>query len=121
WIAAERLPLFRALWSEALLDPSIAAPAAHDGREWSAEEALIEIVRGRLEGHGPVTQAALRSPLGVESAQLGAALVALEAEGFAMRGRFTAQAGGEEWCERRLLARIHGYTIKRLRAEIEPV
>ena len=38
-----------------------------------------------------------------------------------MRGRFTPGAAAEEWCERRLLARIHGYTVKRLRAEIEPV
>src|SRR6185436_9217998 len=50
-----------------------------------------------------------------------AALVALESEGFAMRGRFTPGAATEEWCERRLLARIHHYTVKRLRAEIEPV
>src|SRR5262249_51292493 len=49
------------------------------------------------------------------------ALAALQVEGFAMRGRFTPGAVGEEWCERRLLARIHGYTVKRLRAEIEPV
>ena len=48
-------------------------------------------------------------------------LAALEVEGFAMRGRFTASAQSEEWCERRLLARIHQYTVKRLRAEIEPV
>ena len=38
-----------------------------------------------------------------------------------MRGRFTPGANDEEWCERRLLARIHRYTVKRLRAEIEPV
>src|SRR5260221_2111663 len=38
-----------------------------------------------------------------------------------MRGRSTPLAGAEEWCERRLLARIHSYTVKRLRAEIEPV
>ena len=53
--------------------------------------------------------------------QIAAALAALEAEGFAMRGRFTPGANDEEWCERRLLARIHRYTVKRLRAEIEPV
>ena len=41
--------------------------------------------------------------------------------GFALRGRFSDPAGSEEWCERRLLARIHHYTVKRLRAEIEPV
>jgi ATP-dependent Lhr-like helicase len=123
WIAAERLPLFRALWPNARLDPPIAAPAGHAERDWSPEEALIEIVRGRLEGQGPVRRSALAAPLGLEQDQdqVMAALIALEAEGFAMRGRFTAAAAEEEWCERRLLARIHGYTIKRLRAEIEPV
>ncbi|HZC98559.1 MAG TPA: ATP-dependent DNA helicase, partial [Bradyrhizobium sp.] len=50
-----------------------------------------------------------------------APLAKLEVEGFAMRGCFTANANSEEWCERRLLSRIHHYTIRRLRAEIEPV
>jgi ATP-dependent Lhr-like helicase len=121
WIAAERLPAFRALWPDAKLDPAITAPAEQSAREWSPEEALVEIVRGRLEGQGPVSEHALAAPLGVEASQVAAALIALEAEGFAMRGRFTPGANDEEWCERRLLARIHGYTIKRLRAEIEPV
>ena len=58
---------------------------------------------------------------GLEPTDIAAALVALQTEGFAMRGRFTPQAGADEWCERRLLARIHNYTVKRLRAEIEPV
>jgi ATP-dependent Lhr-like helicase len=48
-------------------------------------------------------------------------LAALQAEGFAMRGQFSPDASAEEWCERRLLSRIHHYTLKRLRAEIEPV
>ena len=52
---------------------------------------------------------------------MAAALTALQAEGFVMRGRFTPNAVEEEWCERRLLARINRYTVKRLRAEIEPV
>jgi ATP-dependent helicase Lhr and Lhr-like helicase len=121
WIAAERLPLFRALWPDAALDPAIAAPDGPSERGWSAEEALVEIVRGRLEGQGPVTEQALAAPLGVGQSEMAAALIALETEGFAMRGRFTPGANDEEWCERRLLARIHGYTIKRLRAEIEPV
>jgi ATP-dependent Lhr-like helicase len=48
-------------------------------------------------------------------------LAALEGEGVILRGRFTGNATGLEWCERRLLARIHRYTLNRLRAEIEPV
>ncbi len=49
------------------------------------------------------------------------ALAALESEGFVFRGRFTPGLGIEEWCERRLLARVHRYTLDRLRREIEPV
>jgi ATP-dependent Lhr-like helicase len=121
WIAAERLPQFEALWPGARLDPAIGTPSAPDGRDRSQEDALVEILRGRLEGLGPVTEAALASPLGLAPNDIAAALTALQTEGFAMRGRFTPQAAADEWCERRLLARIHSYTVKRLRAEIEPV
>jgi ATP-dependent Lhr-like helicase len=104
----------------------------------ASEAALVEILRGRLEALGPVRAAELAAPLGVPAARADAALAQLQAEGFAMRGEFTSgsatgpgsaigpgsAAGPEsapEWCERRLLARIHRYTVKRLRAEIEPV
>jgi ATP-dependent Lhr-like helicase len=120
WIAAERLPQFVAIWPQASMDPPVHAPARSPAEEWSEDKALIEIVRGRLEGQGPVTQDALAGPLGVPATVIASALAALETEGFAMRGSFSA-AGAQEWCERRLLARIHHYTIKRLRAEIEPV
>jgi ATP-dependent Lhr-like helicase len=121
WIAAERLPHFKALWPEARIEPAIAAPASFAGQEWSREAAIVEILRGRLEGKGPITEQELAAPLGIEAGDAQAGLAALEAEGFAMRGRFTPAAPAEEWCERRLLARIHRYTLKRLRAEIEPV
>jgi ATP-dependent Lhr-like helicase len=120
WITAERLPQFRALWPAAELVPAIAAPDTA-APAVAAEDALVEIIRGRLEGLGPVSEAALGAPLGVPEGDIAAALLALAAEGFAMRGRFTPGAEREEWCERRLLARIHRYTVKRLRAEIEPV
>jgi ATP-dependent helicase Lhr and Lhr-like helicase len=118
WITAERLLQFQALWPTAKLAPSISAPNADSP---SSDTALVEILRGRLEGQGPVTQAALAAVLGLQSNDIATPLAALEAEGFAMRGRFTPDAATEEWCERRLLARIHGYTVKRLRAEIDPV
>src|SRR5439155_19404368 len=60
-------------------------------------------------------------PLGLAPTDIAAALAALQQEGFALRGRFTPGAAAEEWCERRLLARVHRYTLNRLRAEIEPV
>jgi ATP-dependent helicase Lhr and Lhr-like helicase len=120
WIAAERVPQVEAVWLGARLEPAIAAPAAHAEQTWSREEALVELVRGRLEGQGPVTQDALAALFGLPPADIAAALAALEAEGFAFRGRFLA-VDEDQWCERRLLARVHRYTIKRLRAEIEPV
>jgi ATP-dependent Lhr-like helicase len=121
WITAERLPQFRALFPDARLDPQIEAPQVQQAQTWTREEALVEILRGRLEGQGPVGEAALACPLGLDSSEIAAALAALQTEGFAMRGRFSDPFGSEEWCERRLLARIHHYTVKRLRAEIEPV
>ncbi|MGB6307557.1 MAG: DEAD/DEAH box helicase [Steroidobacteraceae bacterium] len=91
-----------------------------------SDESLVGIVRGRLEGLGPVAASAIAESLALPASRINIALAALEAEGFAMRGRFMDSARGsgadeEEWCERRLLARIHRYTVKRLRAEIEPV
>jgi ATP-dependent helicase Lhr and Lhr-like helicase len=121
WVTAERLPQFLALWPNATLAPAIATPDAYAEKNWSPDEALTEIMRGRLEGSGPVTQEALAAVLGLAPARIAGALAALEVEGFAMRGRFTPGAVTDEWCERRLLARIHHYTVKRLRAEIEPV
>jgi ATP-dependent Lhr-like helicase len=120
-VTAERLPLFEALYPTARCEPVVTTPAAYR-REWSAESALIEIVRGRLEGAGPVTAATVAASLGLPVARIDAALAALQAEGFAMRGAFTPPGQlANEWCERRLLARIHRYTVKRLRAEIEPI
>jgi ATP-dependent Lhr-like helicase len=121
WIAAERLPQFQAIWPGSHIAPALTAPPAYAQRNWSRDDALIEIVRGRLEGLGPVTEGALAAPLGLEPTDIAAALAALQTEGFAMRGHFTPGAAIEEWCDRRLLARIHRYTVNRLRAEIQPV
>ena len=118
WIPAERAQQFRTLWPSAKIEPEI---GGHPDCEGTYEEALVEIMRGRLEGLGPVEATALGATLRLSADQLKAPLARLEAEGFAMRGQFTGQAVAEEWCERRLLSRIHRYTIKRLRAEIEPV
>ena len=85
------------------------------------DAALAELLRARLGCLGPVTAARLASDLGVMAVDIDVALVGLEAEGCVLRGRFTSGAAFIEWCERRLLARIHRYTLGRLRREIEPV
>jgi ATP-dependent Lhr-like helicase len=121
WIAAERLPQFASVLPHAQHSPSIAAPAEFAARSWPAAEALIEIVRSRLEGLGPVTANALAASMALPVADVEAALAKLAAEGFAMRGSFTPGTSQSEWCDRALLARIHRYTVKRLRQEIEPV
>jgi ATP-dependent Lhr-like helicase len=119
YVTAERLPEFGAVHAGAGLLPAIEAPARRL-KSWAPEEALVEIVRGRLEGLGPTTAQALAESIGVSTSGVDIALLALEGEGFVMRGSFTA-IGTAEWCERRLLARITRYTVKRLRQEIEPV
>ncbi len=121
WIAAERLPEFRAVHPDAVLEPAVAAPSDYAAKTWTREDALREIVRGRLEGLGPVLARTFAEQLGVPVPDVDLALLALEAEGFAMRGSYTAGGEQNEWCERRLLARINRYTVKRLRNEIEPV
>jgi len=121
WVTAERLPLFRALFPNAASNPPVEVPSTYE-REWTREEALVEVVRGRLEGVGPITSTAIADSLSLPVGSIEAALAVLQAEGFAMRGQFSPNAAADgEWCERRLLARIHRYTVKRLRAEIEPV
>jgi hypothetical protein len=97
-------------------------PAEYASRRWEPETALRELLRGRLQAAGPTSATALASDiLALPRGAIDSALCALESEGFVMRGQFSPGGQELEWCERRLLARIHRYTIKSLRAEIEPV
>jgi ATP-dependent helicase Lhr and Lhr-like helicase len=121
WTAAERLPQHGATHPAALLTPSIAPPASYADETWTFEDALVEILRGRLDGLGPVTVAELAASFSLAANQIETALIRLESEGFAMQGSFTPECHETEWCSRRLLARIHRYTLNRLRKEIEPV
>ncbi len=121
WIAAEQLPLAQALYPDSRTERHLRVPAEYAARQWSTEEALVELVRGRLQASGPTTAAELSALYAIAASAIDAALLKLEGEGFVLRGQFTAACTELEWCERRLLARIHRYTIKTLRAEIEPV
>ena len=150
WVSAERLAELEMAVEDGRTEPRIEALACDVE---SPEAALRELIRSRMEGLGPVTAVELGRPLGLDDRDVAIALVALEAEGFAMRGHFSERAAessslarsespaefgspsqststarsaspaelAEEWCDRRLLARIHRYTLKRLRSEIEPV
>jgi ATP-dependent Lhr-like helicase len=118
WVAAERLAEARAVLPAAHAEPPIAAVGAVSD---TAETALRELLRGRLEGLGPVTAARVGAPLALAPPAIDAALRALEGEGFVLRGRYTPDTTDEEWCERGLLARIHRYSLERRRRAIAPV
>lgn len=120
-IAAERLPLFRAAFTVTGLAPDIQLPPHLAAQEWIPENALKEIVRGRMECLGPVTAAELAASMGLELSPVDMALLMLEGEGFIFRGKFNPGTENTEWCERRLLARIHRHTLDHLRKEIQPV
>jgi ATP-dependent Lhr-like helicase len=126
-VAAERLPELLAVHSDIVLAPPIVAPPSRAARDWTREQAIVELLRGRVAIAGPVTAAALAVSLGVAEVEVDTALLALEGEGVVLRGSFTParndgpRHGAVEWCDRRLLARIHRYTMSRLRAEIAPV
>jgi len=123
WVAAERLRLVAALHPDGAADPPIEPP--RDARvPDSFESAAEELIGARLESLGPVTVSEVATSLGLPERTVATALVGLESRGVVMRGRFTPDrgaAGVEEWCDRRVLARIHRATLERLRREIEPV
>ena len=131
WVAAERLPEWLAVHPDARFEPAVMPPSSRAACTWTPETALVELLRGRLAILGPTTAAALAPSMGVSTAAVDAALLALESEGAILRGSFTGDRGSGigdresihvlEWCDRRLLARIHRYTLNRLRAEISPV
>jgi ATP-dependent Lhr-like helicase len=121
WVAAERLPEMLAVHPHAVPDPRLAIPASRADRVWTRLTALVELLRGRLALIGPVTARQLADSIGVSVEDADEALLALEADGVVLRGTFTEGQDGLEWCDRRLLARMHRYTLQRLRAEIAPV
>ncbi|MBT8147349.1 MAG: ATP-dependent DNA helicase, partial [Gammaproteobacteria bacterium] len=126
WIAAERVPCWQAACPTAKLEPEPRLPDNLRRQQWQREDAVREIVRGRLEGSGPVTASQLADASGLVEDDIQAALLGLEVEGYVFRGQFTpGNAGNQpaetEWCERRLLQRIHRYTIDAHRKAIKPV
>jgi len=121
WLPVERFDEFSAVIPQPVT-PEIPERLR---KAWTREDAARELTRGRLDVLGPVTAQQLADNLNLPGSELiDGALLALEAEGRVLRGYFSPVTGADaplEWCDRRLLARIHRYTLNRLRAEIEPV
>ncbi|MBF2760781.1 MAG: DEAD/DEAH box helicase [Ectothiorhodospiraceae bacterium AqS1] len=124
WCAAERLSLLRSAYAGGHADPPLELPAELETAP-KTDAAQTELIRARLSCSGPVYDEALAQDLGLSPVIVRRALSNLESEGYALRGHFTAGApeqgdDAQQWCERRLLARIHRTTLNRLRREIEP-
>ncbi|HEU5002605.1 MAG TPA: DEAD/DEAH box helicase [Actinomycetota bacterium] len=127
-VATERVALLQA----AIPGVEIDGPGLEvAGKVWDRDGATASIVNGWLQLLGPVTAADLAGRLGLAVAEVDRALLAIEGTGAILRGHFTQETGealaerrgdtSVEWCDRRLLSRIHRLTLRRLRAEIEPV
>ena len=125
WVPTERLGLIQCLYPEGAVEPPL--PDIEQPRPQERETAATELLRGWLESTGPDTAGALAARLAVPRRLVDAGLARLEGEGQVLRGRFTPtgvaddDAARVEWCNRRVLARIHRLTLGRLRREIEPV
>ena len=144
WVTAERAKTFGLLFPRAQFEQIL---AEIDSAISSKDDALLAMVTGWMMHLGPTTASALGALLGVPPAEVDKALLRMEASGSILRGNFTgspspradtpaphlpvpAPAAAEksnarepetEWCDRRLLARIHRLTVATLRKQIEPV
>ena len=129
--AAEQLPSVQLLLPNAAIAPTLQLPEGAAIPAADREEARVRLARGHMEVVGPITADQLGRRCGLPGDDIEYGLRQLEALGEIMRGQFTPhtrlngastpEGPPEEYCDRRLLARIHRYTISRLRAEIEPV
>ena len=119
WVTAENVKTFKQLFPTARVATDLVEVATSIP---SREDALLTCVAGWMQHAGPVTVPALAQLLELPLPEIEAAMLRLEGSGAVLRGRFTDQAAeAVEWCDRRLLARIHRFTLGKLRKEIEPV
>ncbi|MGC2247190.1 MAG: DEAD/DEAH box helicase, partial [Terriglobales bacterium] len=135
WVAAERAEIFAALHPGACrADEDSAAPQLLSGQTaekmpaLALAEAVLTAVQGWMTHLGPTTASEIGDLIGVPAPEVEKALLRIEASGAILRGKFRPQellprssAPETEWCERRLLARIHRLTVATLRKQIEPV
>jgi ATP-dependent Lhr-like helicase len=120
WVATERWPMVSASRPGFTANPNVAVPSGVR-QDWSASEAWVALVRGRMEIVGPTTVEALSRVLGLPPHVIESSLGALEAEGYVLRGHFDPDATNTEWCARRLLARIHRLTLDSLHRQMAPI
>jgi ATP-dependent helicase Lhr and Lhr-like helicase len=139
WLAAERAKTFAVLFPDARFEMHLSEVEAVKP---TRDEALLTLVTGWMSHVGPTTATALSEIMGIPAAEISGALLRMEASGTILRGNFSGAATRAEpalslpkgtpaphdqpvheieWCERRLLARIHRLTVATLRKQVEPV
>jgi ATP-dependent Lhr-like helicase len=123
-VAAERVQHLRLLWPAVAVEQAVCCPG--ETKELVCGDVVRKCVQGWMALLGPVTSRTLGARLGLEVAAIWAAMLVLEMQGTILRGRFegtgeVASDGDAEWCERRLLQRIHKRTLAGLRKQIEPI
>ena len=120
WFAAEACDLVRAAYPNARIFPELNIPE-RCRRTWETEDARLTVLKGYLECRGVVTAAELASELGLGLTVVELSLPAIEVRGEVVRGRFTGETADVQWCERRLLIRLHRLTLDGLRRQVKPV
>jgi len=134
WVAAERAKTFALMFPQAEFEPAV---LEINSSVASRGDALLAMITGWMTHLGPTTAEQLGLMLGVSSSEIEQALLRMEANGAILRGNFSGAASRagpapslprgvpaphlQEWCERRLLARIHRLTLGALRKQVEPV
>ncbi|HEX5368744.1 MAG TPA: hypothetical protein VFY10_04940, partial [Dehalococcoidia bacterium] len=121
YFAAENLKLVRLLYPDGVIETAIEPPERALVQVEERDDARSRLLRGWTEATGPVEPDALGARLGRSGTDVERGLRQLESLGFVLRGHFSPDAAEDEYCDRRLLARIHRYTLDRLRREIDPV
>jgi ATP-dependent Lhr-like helicase len=136
WIASERLADAALLWPEDSVPHSSLAtsqlvalktPEPPASSVSTRDAATTQLVQGWLQLLGPTTAAYLATITHLHPRSLHQSLLAMEMQGLAMRGVFEHAKPADdapheiEWCERRILQRIHRLTLGTLRKQVEPV
>jgi ATP-dependent Lhr-like helicase len=120
WVAAERGTAFKQMFPAATFD--IALPELPTTEISSDEDTQVAMITGWMAHAGPICASQLAAAMGIPAPEVDRALLRLETRGVILRGKFTDPANEEtEWCERRLLARIHQLTLGQLRKQVASV
>jgi ATP-dependent helicase Lhr and Lhr-like helicase len=121
WVSAERMSNFVQIFPSATFEDS-AVPIFESTAASNREDALHALVTGWITHSGPITASQLASVLSLPTSDIDKSFLRLECSGVILRGKFTDPASPEtEWCERRILARIHRLTLGQLRKQIQSV